>query len=926
MKIACFSIASLNYTAQLSVLKESLELHHPEINFHIYLCDDYETMPEQLRGVSVTRAADIGIPDFEIMCGVYSTIEINTAIKPFCFAHLFIEQDYDIVFYIDPDILFLSPMSEAIDLLSNETSIILTPHTRAPIEDTKNPNDFDMAKAGIYNLGYCGVKNDKSGRGFIAWWCRKLARNCKVDLANGIFVDQKWCDAVPALFDNVHILKHDGYNIGYWNLMHRVVYYLDDKGWMANEDPIRFFHFSGLTMNDSNSVSKHQNRLFQKHFYPDLRHLFALYRSKMMKFGYFNWVKRKPKFNNSPILDDPLIHECTKAYLKYVEGKIDIPFKEFLDHLPYTFYLSNLTTTALPIPDLFIIVWCLRSDLQQAFDISQKSEALNFVNWVSRMLVKEYSFTDEYAEKISKTFILYHVVEILQTNEKKYVPYKTLAIESSDWKKYIISAERFINWADVESDEKNSISLPFFLQVVFERRDDLKVFNIKTHEGKKGLLLWAKDCYLKEVGNLFDEKNALYPLSKPKEERKVKQTSEAIRKFLKKDSFESGYYPLFATSPHSSLAPVNRLQDGISLIGYPFAEMGMGEHVRNTASALMYLKTSFEIFNANTGLTCSCNDKSFEEYCVELPSQKVNLFHVNADQVIMLDNIIGSELFHGRYNIGYWAWELSSFPSAWEPAIDLMDELWAPTEFIREALKKSTSKPVYTVPLRVAPGLPSKTTVYDFGVPENSFTFLFFFDFSSYIARKNPWAIIQAFRKAFAGMTGELAPRLVIKTIGHSLFPKEYAQLVQESQHDNRIHLINQSVSRADMNGLLSSSSCFVSMHRSEGFGRGVAEAMYFEKPVIATGYSGNTDFMNNTNSYLIDYKLVPVPDDAYIYPSGSLWANPSTTHAAMLMLEVFTNSAGAARKAKSAAEYMRKEHSTEAIAQTINLRLRHIL
>lgn len=926
MKIACFTIASLNYTAQISVLKESLEMHHPEIDFHIYLCDDYETIPEQLEGVPVTRAADIGIPDFEIMCGLYSVIEINTAVKPFCFAQLFTELDYDIAFYIDPDILFLSPMSEAVDLLSNDTSIVLTPHTMAPIEDAKSPNDFDMAKAGIYNLGYCGVRNDETGRDFIAWWCRKLARNCRVDLEHGIFVDQKWCDAVPALFENVHILKHDGYNIGYWNLMHRVIYFLADKGWMSNDDPIRFFHFSGLTMTDSNLVSKHQDRLFQRHFYPDLRHLFAIYRTKMMKFDYFNWVKRKPRFNTFPIVDAHLIRECTKVYLDHVDGKIDISFKDFIEHLPYTFHLSKLTTTAIPVPDLFIIVWHLRPDLQQAFDIAQDNDALDFVNWVSSMLVKEYSFTDGYSEKISKALTLYCIMGVLQNGESRYVPYKSLPIESSDWKEYITTAETPIDWGEVESDDTSNVCLPLFLKAVYECRDDLKILDIDTQEGKKGLLLWARDRYLKEVGNLFEEESALHPSSEQKKERKGKSPSEEMRKFLKRNSFESGYYPLFATSPYSSLSPANRIKDGVSLIGYPFAEMGMGEHVRNTASALLHSNTSFEIFNANTGLKCACNDKSFEDYCVELPSRKVNLFHVNADQVIMLDNVIGSELFQDRYNVGYWAWELSSFPSDWQPAIDLMDELWAPTEFIKEALKKSTSKPVYTVPLRVEPGLPSETTVYDYGVPEEAFTFLFFFDFSSYIARKNPWATIQAFRKAFAGISGESAPHLVIKTIGHTLFPKEFAQLTQEAEHDSRVHLINQSVSRADMNGLLSSASCFVSMHRSEGFGRGVAEAMYFEKPVIATGYSGNTDFMNNRNSYLVDYQLVPVSDDAYIHPDGSLWANPSIAHAAELMLEVYTNPEGAARKARAAAEYMRKEHSTEAIAQKINQRLLQLL
>ena len=179
-----------------------------------------------------------------------------------------------------------------------------------------------------------------------------------------------------------------------------------------------------------------------------------------------------------------------------------------------------------------------------------------------------------------------------------------------------------------------------------------------------------------------------------------------------------------------------------------------------------------------------------------------------------------------------------------------------------------------------------------FGIPESSFAYLFFFDFTSYIERKNPWGVLQAFERLC------LQPKkqdvcLVIKLNGSASRMDEFRKFisgVEGCKVKERIVIIDKTLTNNEINNLIRCCDCFISLHRSEGFGRGMAEAMYLGKPVIATGYSGNMDFMSAENSCLVDFKLVPVGDGQYPYGRGQVWAEPDIDHAVWYMHKLVTD------------------------------------
>jgi glycosyltransferase involved in cell wall biosynthesis len=163
--------------------------------------------------------------------------------------------------------------------------------------------------------------------------------------------------------------------------------------------------------------------------------------------------------------------------------------------------------------------------------------------------------------------------------------------------------------------------------------------------------------------------------------------------------------------------------------------------------------------------------------------------------------------------------------------------------------------------------------------------FLFVFDYLSTIQRKNPVGLIEAFTQAFAPGEG---PQLLIKTINAPLRPLAEEAVLWAAHGRGDIHVVDRSLSASERDGLMAACDCYVSLHRSEGFGLTLAEAMAAGKPVIGTGYSGNLDFMSHRNSFLVDYELGVVGPDCEIYPAHGEWAQPSVSHAAALMREVF--------------------------------------
>lgn len=325
----------------------------------------------------------------------------------------------------------------------------------------------------------------------------------------------------------------------------------------------------------------------------------------------------------------------------------------------------------------------------------------------------------------------------------------------------------------------------------------------------------------------------------------------------------------------------------ILLAGHPFAPIGMGEHIRCTFRSLQSVGIQPRILDIY-GMYAPGSECSVDlEESLTRDLAEINIFHLNGDEVEQALTHLDRQTFPGVYTIIYPAWELSKYPKDWAIQLDRFHEVWAPSTFVQAGMEQTVTVPVRHMPLACEVRLSSFLGRRYFGIPESSYVFLFFFDFRSYVSRKNPYAVVECFRtvlkqRPYAHLV------LVMKLHGVEQAPEE-AKRFCESLSDIRqqVVLLDTIMDDNEVKNLVRCCDAFVSLHRSEGFGRGLSEAMYLGKPVIGTAYSGNMDFMNSENSLLVNYRLIPVPQGAYPFAEGQVWAEPDQEEAVRHMLRV---------------------------------------
>ena len=240
----------------------------------------------------------------------------------------------------------------------------------------------------------------------------------------------------------------------------------------------------------------------------------------------------------------------------------------------------------------------------------------------------------------------------------------------------------------------------------------------------------------------------------------------------------------------------------------------------------------------------------------------------------------------GVYHIAMWAWETEDVPDTWKTISKSADEVWAPSQFVADSLRRVLDVPVHPIHMGFEPGPIREIDLGTYGIPAGSFVFFFIFDLNSTLERKNPLGLITAFKQAF--QSGEKAS-LIIKVSGGASYPVEFHRLQKEAKQVGAI-VIDQRLPREEINGLIAACDCYVSLHRSEGLGLTIAEAMMLGKPSIATAYSGNLDFMDENNSLLVGYDLTEIETTAGPYEKGHRWAEPSIPEAANAMRWVFNH------------------------------------
>jgi glycosyltransferase involved in cell wall biosynthesis len=829
-----FSIVSANYIAYAQTLMHSVRGHHPGAPRYVFVVDADPGAHGLDPGLfNVVPASELPVPHFEHMALRYSILEFNTSLKPFAIQWLAARYPSQPIIYLDPDILVLAPLVDVLEATSAGALAVVTPHLTTPLTDDKHPNELAIMQAGAFNLGFIAIGAHPSRDDLVRWWARKLEFGALVDIASGLFTDQKWVNLVPGLFPDVAILRHPGYNLAYWNLRQRGVTLGKDGSLLANGQRVSFVHFSGIDPGNPNLFSKHQDRYDAKSI-GDLRGLYREYLRLLRHNGWARFAKVPYQFDR--LRDGTVITPDMRAVFR---ERFDIGAPQECDD-PFALTASDLrgvVVVRLPQPEISRL-------------------------WYQRLRDRPIGRVIEYrllprgsrARRIVKRFVL-------RTPE----PFEMVVVGGADQHWYLkLRRHRTLRSIEYRLLPRGSRS-----------RRIVKRFVMRTPEPFEMVVVGGAD-----------------------------QLPEA--------------------SPDLTPRIGAECRARANVIGYLTGEFGVAESARLIVRAAQARSIDVALINVEACETSRGADFRLVDGITDTAPHPVNILCVNADQTEHVMRVLGDRTFQGRYNVGYWFWELARFPSAWRGAIDLVDEIWVASRFVEECLRETTSKPVCRLPLPVD-ATPARTYHRsEFQLPDDRFIFLFTMDYHSFIARKNPMALVTAFKRAFP--RGDESVALVLKTTNGHRRPEDVKRLEAAINGDPRFHLLDGFMSRDELFGLESVADCYVSLHRSEGFGLGLAESMSLGKPVIGTAYSGNMEFMDASNSCLVGYRLIDVGPDEYPYPDMQVWAEPDLDHAIYHMRRLAGDPAYAADLGRKARADIRARLNVDVMGQFIEREILAIL
>lgn len=366
----------------------------------------------------------------------------------------------------------------------------------------------------------------------------------------------------------------------------------------------------------------------------------------------------------------------------------------------------------------------------------------------------------------------------------------------------------------------------------------------------------------------------------------------------------------------------DKYKDGINLIGSIKADTGLGQSSRLIADILDHTGRDFGVYNYYDSPDLSMTDTSYDYKISQDLPYNINIVHINAGELTVGFMQLGKKVFDNRYNIAFWLWEQETFPDEWTGCIGLVDEIWTPAEFVSESIRKKTDKPVITIPYAVQAPTDDRFDREYFGLPQDQYLFYMMYCSSSEMERKNPIGVLEAFKKAFGKENQEVG--LVIKING-SEDETELQKIKAYLDGYNNIYFITRNMSKVEVNSLVKCVDVLVSLHRAEGFGLGMAEAMLVGTPVIATNWSANTEFMNPDVACMVDVRLIELDRDYGLFRKGTRWADADIDQASLFMTRLYEDREYAEELAKKAKKYIDDKLSMENAVKLMNNRIEQI-
>ncbi|OFW05484.1 MAG: hypothetical protein A3H96_12280 [Acidobacteria bacterium RIFCSPLOWO2_02_FULL_67_36] len=746
--MAVATTVAKSYLSFARVLAASFLRYHPDIPFFVLLADEVDDcFVPAAEPFRLLRLADLKIPGLADLRFRYSQQELTYSATGYLLSHL-LDRGFSGAAFLKQESLVLGDMTDVFSTMDHH-SIVLVPHLLAPLPGKEGiARELNILQSGVYNVGFLGVSGKPCARAFLTWWQDRLRDHCRHDVPQGMHFEQRWLDLVPAYFDDVHILRDPGFNVGHWNLPERDVR-LDGDRVLAGEEPCRFFRFSGFDPDQPLAVTKYSSRLTMANAGPAAE-LFARYRTLLEDAGYSE----------------------TKGW-PYAYGHFD---------------------NGVPIPGAARRFHRELGDRSAQFgDPFQTGKPGSYFNWLNEPI-------------------------------------------------------------DDRSDPFGTITR--FWRAVYDQRPDVRqTYPDLCGADREAFITWTEQFGIREHG--VAERFLVHPSRPAPRLRSVQlRTCESTL--------------------------------GVNLAGRFASEKGIGEAARSLERGLAAAGIAYVLNNYEDPLS-SNEERTLTGFSNASP-YPVNLLCADPVAMPAFTALHAATYLAGHHNVAHWAWEFSDFPRAWAPYFEHLDEVWVASTFVQQAVAKVSPIPVRTVPYCIRDDLHARACGPDVTLPADRMIFLFVFDFASHFARKNPLGLVRAFKRAFGRHDDVL---LVLKCARSHLAPADLARL-REAAEGARVEFIDRVLPRQQVLSLMRRADCYVSLHRTEGFGLTLAEAMDLGKPVVATGYSGNLDFMTASNSFLVDYRLVPVQQNWGPYTEGHVWADPDLDHAAALMRLVYEDRARA--------------------------------
>lgn len=357
---------------------------------------------------------------------------------------------------------------------------------------------------------------------------------------------------------------------------------------------------------------------------------------------------------------------------------------------------------------------------------------------------------------------------------------------------------------------------------------------------------------------------------------------------------------------------------GVDLVGRTGTERGLDE-LRFAARALESVRVPFRVLHTDPADAAALHDAGLSAFLAPSAANDVTLLCAAGAEAPQALARFGRQPFEGRRRvIGYWSWDLPEWPEEWRFALDLVDEIWAPNRYVQAALETISPVPVLCMPEAVSVAARRRRSRADLGLPEGAFLFATPYDGGT-LARQNPLAAVQAFARAFPHGTEPVG--LVVRAANAAEDQPEWQVLRAAADADPRIRIVADPMPRSAVIGLYDACDAFLSLHRAEGSGRAVAEAMMLGKPVVATGFSGTVDLTHPGTACVVPWRRVPV-EPGYPGGAGQSWADPDIDAAADHMTALAGDPAEARRLGRAGRTHAESLHAPAVVGARFRRRL----